>query len=179
MTISRKHQAFIDSYFLHNLNATAAYCDVYGVERRTGRTCGAQLLANPSISAEIKRRLEENTMKADEVISRLSDHARGDIGDFLDISSMGFAVDLSKANRLGKTSLIKELRQKVTTIVTKAGDEVETIQTEIKLQDQQAALALLAKYYGLLVDRTDVTNHEPVRLVEVVMPPDEASHGGD
>lgn len=170
MAISRKHQAFIDSYFLHNMNATEAYCDVYGTNRVTARTCGAQLLANPNISAEVSRRLSVNTMKADEVISRLSDHARGDMQDFLDISSMGFQVDLSKAQRLGKTNLIKEIRQKVTTIVTKSGDEVETVQTEIKLQDQQAALALLAKYHGLLVDRSDITTRVPISMVEVIVP---------
>lgn len=172
MTISRKHQAFIDSYFLHNMNATAAYVDVYGVKRESARQLGSLLLMNVDISAEIDRRISENTMKANEVIARLSDHARGDMQDFLDISGMGFQIDLSKAKELGKTHLIKEIRQKVTTIVTKAGDEVETVQTEIKLQDQQAALALLAKYHGLLVDRQDITTRVPIALVEVIVPED-------
>ena len=179
MTLSYKHQAFVDSYFLHNQNATEAYFDVYGGERESAARSGSRLLNNVEIQAEITRRLAANTMKADEVISRLSDHARGDMQDFLDVTTMGFTVDLSKAKRLGKTSLIKEIRQKVTTIVTKSGDEVETVQTEIKLQDQQAALIALAKYHGLMVDRQDITSGgEPIRMVEITVPPEPNDSGG-
>jgi hypothetical protein len=158
MGLSVKHRAFVDSLFLHNLNATEAYCDVYGSDRKTGAVNASKLLTNTNIKNEVSRRLEERAMQADEIIDRLSQHARGDMGDFLSIESMGFNIDLAKAKRLGITHLIKKVKNKTTTILTKNGDEVETNQVEIEIYDAKAALDTLAKYRGLLIDRTDITS---------------------
>lgn len=159
MSLSAKHQSFIDSLFLHNLNATEAYIDVYGVEsRKVAEVSASRLLSKDIISGEIKRRLEASAMQTDEILSRLSEHARGDMGDFLDIGSMGFNIDLAKAKELGITHLIKKVKNKTTTILTKNGDEVETNQVEIEIYDAKSALDTLAKYRGLLIDRTDITS---------------------
>ena len=73
---------------------------------------------------DAQRRLTELQASADEVIRRLSDQARGDMGDFLDISSVSFQIDLNKAKELGLTHLIKKVKQRTTTILgKKAGDE--------------------------------------------------------
>lgn len=166
MGMSYKHRAFIDSFFLHNQNATAAYCDVYGVNRESGRRLGCKLLTNIDIVAEINRRRAELGMQADEIIERLSDEARADMGDFMDIESMGAQINLYKAKQLGLTHLIKKVKQKTTTIVTKAGDEIETHQIEIELADSQAAKTILAKHRGLLVDRIENLNIDLATLTD-------------
>ena len=80
--LSAKHRTFIDELFKNNHNATKAYEITYGTENGTARANGAKLLAKTSIKSEIESRLQENTMEVNEVLSRLADHARGDIGEF-------------------------------------------------------------------------------------------------
>lgn len=82
MKLSYKHQAFIDSYFLHNQNATEAYCDVYGVDRVTGAVNGCKLLRNAKIVEQVKKRIAENTAGADEVLMTLTEIERASIGMF-------------------------------------------------------------------------------------------------
>jgi hypothetical protein len=74
-----------------------------------------------------------------------------------------------------KTKLIKKIRQKVTTYLAKneSGEDREVVETEIELYPADNALGLLAKYHGLLIDRTDITTQgEKINMVEVAVPPE-------
>ena len=82
-----KHQQFINEYIkLKCSNATEAYCIVYRCDRATARANAARLLANASISEEIQRRVDEEAMSANEVLIRMAEHGRGDIGEFINLS---------------------------------------------------------------------------------------------
>jgi phage terminase small subunit len=176
MTLSNKHKAFIDSYFLHNMNATDAYCDAYGVSRTTGRTNGAKLLANANIAAEIKDRLAEKTMSADEVLTRLTDIGRGNITDLMDVTTAGYTFELLVDDGQGgkianpKTKLIKRIRQKVTTILGKSesAEDREIIETELELYSAHDALRDLGRYHALFTDKTDLTGEVIIKTLKNV-----------
>lgn len=156
MGINTKQRAFIEEY-LRCWNATEAAKRV-GYSERTARQQGSRLLSNANISAEISTAISEKAMSADEVLKRLADMARGDMGDFLDITSMGFVVDLSGAVEKGLTHLIKKVKQRTTTSVSKDGTETEIHDIEIELYDAQAALVQLGRKHALFTDKQDITS---------------------
>jgi hypothetical protein len=98
-------------------------------------------------------------MSADEVLARLSEHARGDMGDLLGPS--GMVLDLQTAKERGLTHLIKSLNW------TQHGLRIE-------LYDAQSALVQLGKAHGLFVDRT---RHEGIENVTIrVIYGDDGTH---
>lgn len=150
-----KHAVFIEEY-LRDFNGTQAAIRA-GYSPKSAYSISSELLKNPEIAGELKRNLDERLMTADEVLKRLADMARGDMGNFLDISSMSFQLDLKKAKDLGLTHLIRRVKQRTVTAVDRDGHEEETNTIEIELYDAQQALALIARYHGLLVDRSEIT----------------------
>src|SRR3990167_7774351 len=128
--LSNKQRVFIDEY-LTDFNATRAAIRA-GYSSRTASVIGHENLRKPYLTEIIKARLAEKTLTADEVLSRLAEHARGDMGGFLDIDSMAFQIDLTKAKELGITRLIKKVRQHTTTVISKDGTESETTSIELE-----------------------------------------------
>lgn len=163
MPLTNKNQLFIAEYLIDG-NATQAAIRA-GYSEKTAYSIGARLLKNVEISAAIEAKKKERIMQADEVLSRLSDIASGDISDLMDFTSVGFTFSLTTKNEDGKlvpnpkTKLIKRVKQKVTTYSSRKedGEDREVIETEIELLDQQTALNTLAKHHKLLVDRTELS----------------------
>ena len=148
MALSSKNRKFVIEY-VQCWNATKA-ADRAGYAHP--RQAGSRLLSNVDIQAEIQRHLEENAMTAGEVLKRLGDHARGDMGDFLDIGDDGsVAIDLSRAKKVGQTALIKKF-----TKTTRTFKDETTEQVAVELYDAQAALQLIGKHLGLFSDKIDV-----------------------
>ncbi len=163
MGLTSKQQLFLSEYLI-DFNATKA-AQRAGYSERTAYSIGQELLKKPEIQAEIKRKLDEKAMKSDEILQKLTEIARGDMGDYLDVSSMAFQIDLAKAKELGKLHLIKRVRQKTTTICKDGGEDVEQNQIDIELLDQLKALEMLAKYHGLLVDKHEIKTSGPVEII--------------
>lgn len=136
-----RHQQFINEY-LECWNATEAYRRVYPESSDdAARAHGARLVANGNVAAAIKQRVKEKAMSADEVLLRLAEHGRGDIGDFMEMS----AADIKKNK---KTRLIQKLTVTKTRIKTaQAETESETI--KIEMYSAQQALKLLGEAHGL------------------------------
>lgn len=149
--LTAKQRAFVDCFIVHR-NATRAAREA-GYSEASVRQIGSENLSKPYILAAIDSRLNELTLSANEVLKRLTDHAMGDIGDFLDVTSMGYTIDLKKAKEAKKTHLIKKIKQTVTTITQPDGIEKETIYTELELHDSQSALVWIGKHYKLFSDR--------------------------
>lgn len=154
MSLNDKQRAFVEEY-LQCWNATEA-------ARRVGyahpNKQGPRLLVKVGVQELKEQRISEKAMSADEVLLRLAEHARGNMGDFIDIESMSFSLNLQKAKELGLTHLIKKVKDRVVMTSNKDGEETETHTLEIELYDAKSALDTLAKYHGLLVDRTDITS---------------------
>ena len=153
MGFTNRQRLFVEEY-LTCWNATEA-------ARRAGfaypNNNAKRLMLNNGVQELIKQRLSEKAMSADEVWTRLAEHARGDIGEFMDIESMSFDLDLAKAKDKNLTHLIKKVKQRTITTM-KGEEETETNIIEIELYDAQAALVQLGRKHGLFIDKTDITS---------------------
>jgi phage terminase small subunit len=163
--LSNKRMAFVNEYLV-DFNATQAAIRA-GYSEKTAQAQSSRLLSNVIVSDEIKAHLDEKAMSADEVLTRLADMARSDMGDFLDISPMSFQVDLNKAKELRLTKLIKKVKLHTTTTLSKDGVETETHTIETELYDAQAALVQLGRYHKLFTDKTDITSDGKNIIFEV------------
>jgi len=161
VALSEKHRAVADEY-LRCFNRRQAYRAAYPDTSDTVASSNSwRLWQNPEMQKYISQRLAETAMSADEVLMRLAEQARGDIGDYLTTAPNGIdiVVDLPKAIDANKSRLIKKLTQKRT---TRTRDDVveEDVVTSIEMYDAQAALGLIGKKHGLFVDRSENRNYD-------------------
>ena len=147
--LTRKNQVFIDEYLRCFNGAEAARRAGYSEKR--ARTTAAELMAESSISEQIQARLSEMHMSADEALKRLSDMARGDIGQFMD--RLG-SLDIQAARDAGLTPLIKKIKQRTITKIGKTDndDDTEIHDLEIELYSAKDAIDTILKVGGKLKD---------------------------
>src|SRR5262245_1998959 len=159
--LSDKQRAFIEHY-LTCWNASEAARRA-GYSAKTAASIGHENLTKPEIAHAIDARLAELKMSADEVLTRLADHARCSLEDFL---SPGGNLDLAKARDGGKLHLIKKHRE--TRRYFKGELSEETV--EIELHDAQAALVHLGKHHKLFTDKQEISGPDgsaiPIRPVD-------------
>ena len=132
-----RERLFVEEY-LRGWNANeAARRAGYG----TPEKAAPRVLHRPSVQAAIRQRISEKAMSADEVLLRLAEMARGDMGDFL---TDGGSINIAKAREAGKLHLVKSF--------TEAGDKSGA---RIELYDAQAALEKVGKALGLFKERVE------------------------
>lgn len=136
MGLNQKQQAFVDHYFIHNLNAPDA-AEAAGYPRHKAY----KLIKVPAIQAEIRERLAARRMSADEALDRLMSLARASLADLIVIrrnedGTEQAHIDLVKAMRNGSIHFIQELDPK------KNGYKV-------KMVDQMKALFKILQVAGL------------------------------
>ena len=157
MALTNKQRVFVNEY-LRCWNATEAALRA-GYSSRSARQIGQQNLSKHDISAEIQSRLQEIHMSADEALALLADHARGDIGEFMDVSQMGFNLQLldEEGNRKN-TRVIKKIKQKTTTFIAKkeSDEDREVHEIELELYDAQAAIDKVLRVSGKYKDTLDL-----------------------
>lgn len=168
-TLSGMQRRFLVEYLsAERPNATAA---AEKVGYKTPNKQGPRLLKNPKIREAIDEYFHTYEMSAREVIARLSDQARGSLGDFLDIEDgRDPALSLARAKREGKLHLLKKYKQKRVTFVNKDDEETVTEWIEVELHDPQAALVHVGRYHGLFTDRTDITSGGEVIKPNIYLP---------
>ena len=174
--LTNKQKKFVEEY-LRDFNATQAALRS-GYSPKTARSIGAENLTKPDILAAI----DERIMSANEAAARLTDIARGDIADLMDITTMGYTFRLIEENDDGErvvnphTKLIKKIKQKVTTIMPRneSGDEREIVETELELYNAHEAQRDILKYRGKLIDRSEVTGKDggPIQHNVLIYVPD-------
>lgn len=150
-TLSAKQQLFIDEY-LKCWNATeaarlAGYKGSYSVLGVTGH----DNLKNPKIAEVIQARLAESAMSADEVLMRLAEQARVNIGEFFTDS-----LNVNEQRIKQKGHLVKSLTW------TQYGPKVE-------LHDAQSALVNLGKHHGLFTDKIEIKLTKEVERILTVI----------
>lgn len=136
---SAKEKAWLEEYFV-DFNATAAARrvgykspNVRGPEKKT------------KFAEEIKARLDEKVMTADEALAELSDMARLDLSPYVYYARGLILVDTDELKAAGLGPMIKGVKN------TRDGPQVE-------FYDKQRALEMIAKHHGLLTDHVDVTS---------------------
>lgn len=177
-----KWRLFVDEYFKLNLNATRAYRAVFSTNNdNTAAVESSRLLRKPNVKAEIERRLKESQMEADEVLYSLTQQARGDLGEFFKlVEEWTFyplpsydIIDVKEVNddtdpdnpvkrvsywvRHIALDMDKVIDPRYSHLLHKFSDSPKN-GLGIEIYNKQTALQTLAKYHGLLVDRTDITS---------------------
>jgi phage terminase small subunit len=139
VALTAKEQKFAEEY-VRCLNASEAARRA-GYDAKYARQIGSENLTKLDIRAEIERLLEEVAMSPGEVVARLSDQARGDMGDYLKPGrGSSVAVDLKAALDAGLMRRAKKI---------KIG------RVTVELYDSQRALAKLADIWGLVRTESD------------------------
>jgi len=162
--LKKAHEVFISEY-LKCFNGTEAYSRAYPKAKRdSARANAAELLAKPSIKAEIDRRLAEVHMSADEALKLQADIARGDITEFF--TPYG-NLDFEKLRTSGSGRLVKKIKQKTVTKIGKGerDEDTEVLETEIELYPADAAQERILKISGKYKDESEM----PTNVIKVVV----------
>jgi len=177
MNLTGKQQKFVNEYLL-DYNATQAALRA-GYSPKTAYSIGNENLKKPEIIEAVRQK----TMDSAEVLANLTDIAKGNITDLMDVTTSGFTLELMYKNQQGElvikpqSKLIKKIKQKVTTILGKkqSDEDREIVETEIELYSAQEALVTLGKYHKLFTDKLDVTsNGKDVTTINVKLLDDES-----
>lgn len=114
-----------------------------------------QIRKRPHIQAAMAEEMKGIAMSAEEVLHRLSQHARGNMLDFVhfpDDADMEPEVSLHKARDEGQMHLVKDYVHEEVISTREDGKETRTIRHKIKLYDAQSALVHLGRYHSLFKD---------------------------
>lgn len=149
--LTGKQKAFIVAYCSNGMNGvraarSAGYAGSYSVLGNVA----SENLKNPKIRKAIDAHFKRIAMGKDEVLARLTEIARGDLGDVLNKDG---TFDIQAARRRGKSYLIKEQKIEEKFIPQEGKDDIVIRTVTIKIHDAHAALNTLAKYHGMLIDR--------------------------
>lgn len=141
--LTTKQRLFVEAY-LADPNATAAARKAgYKGNQNTLKQVGAENLAKPYIAALVEKRVASAAMTADEVLRRLTEHARASLFDVVDADGV---FDLDAARKAGKDHLLKKFKVNYTK---------EGMSREYEIHDPQAALVHLGRYHKLFTDKTE------------------------
>jgi phage terminase small subunit len=145
--LTEKQKRFCEEYLI-DFNATAAY-------RRAGYKCSdksananaARLIANDSIQrhlSSIRNKTGNSTgVTLERTLQELAYVAYGRVTDVLSFSDSGMTVKNSD-------TLPDEVVAAIASVdMTESGGEYPTIKKSVKLHNKVAALALLAKFFGI------------------------------
>jgi len=162
VALSIKHRLFVDEY-LQCWSAAEAYRRAYPkAAKSTSWTNGSLLLRKTEVRAAIETRLREKHMSADEVLGRLSDHAKASLEPFMEIGKDGFvSFDFSSKEARAHLSLLKRVKTKRTRRVEGQGEDAEEWedeQVEMEVVDAQSALEKLGKHHKLFNDKLEVVH---------------------
>lgn len=163
MALTNKQRIFIAEYLV-DLNATRAAIAA-GYSENSARVIGCENLTKPDIKQEIDAAIQERLMKADEVLMRLAEHARGDIGDLL--TDDGESIDWQKAKKARKTHLVKKVSIRTERRTIGDDKEVETETRSIELYDAQGALVQIGRHHKLFAEKIEVTGKDGKDLIPI------------
>jgi phage terminase small subunit len=180
--LTNKQKVFVEAY-LRTWNASEAARQA-GYSERTAGSQGHELLKKPEIQEEIERRLEELTMSAPEVLARLTEHARSDLGVFFKTIEEWTEYPLPSYEVIDAKEVIEPAEEgkepekhtlywvrhvaldmdKLTQpeyshLVRKFKDSPKD-GLSVELYDAQAALKLLGQKHGLFKDKLELSGKD-------------------
>lgn len=181
--LTDKQAAFIDHYLMCLDGTEAAARAKYKGNRVTLAAVAYENLRKPYIREEIDRRLKSRTMKADEVLYRLDQQARADVGAFFKIVEEWTFYPLPTYDILDAEEIIDKTdpekpRERITYLVRRVAIDTDKLVDpryshllhkvsdtargglQLELYDKQKALVQLGKHYALF---TDKVKHEDWR----------------
>lgn len=154
-----KQKAFVDEYIANGFNGTRAVLEVYATtDPRTASSMATENLGKPYIKELVRRYFELKGAARDEVVARIAQQARGDIGDILKVDEDAGVVEVSLqlAKDLNLTHLIKRVKQNKRTEKREDGQEIHYTDTTVELYSSATALDKLARIHGLFKDNLNL-----------------------
>lgn len=156
MALTGKQELFVNAY-LQCWNATeAARRAGYAGTDESLAVIGSNNLRKVKIAERINERLKANAMDADEVLSRLADIARGDMGDFIHPESL--SIDIQQGN----TRLVKKIKY---VVYSTDDDQTETV--EFEMYSALDALKQLAKVHSLVSNKLVIEDWRKEVLADI------------
>lgn len=158
-SLDNRQREFLENYLTHFNGTRAAKAAGYGGPKaalQTVRALASKTLAHPTIQELLRRRWAEQAMTSAEVLARMAEIARGDIGDFLMKYRGKIRVDPDAV--LGDKSFVVKRWQR-----TSRGESIE-------LHDSLSALIQIGKNIGLFTERIDLNNRSAQVEVHFYMP---------
>ena len=140
MALTGKKRLFVDYMFICNFNQTEA-AKRAGYSEASAHNQGSRLMKNDEVLRAIEERMKATKMEADEVLYRMSAHARGSIDDVIDDNG-NFSI--IKARDTGQIHLIKSI-----TLTEFEGENFSKKEVKFEMYDAQSALAQMMKVYSL------------------------------
>jgi hypothetical protein len=187
VTLSNKQRVFVETY-VRTWNATQSAIAA-GYPEQSAYSQGSRLLKNVEVKAEIALRLEDLTMSPAEVLARLTNHARGDMGVFFKVTDEWVefplpsyevvdAKEVPDPDDEGETKtfylvrhvtidLEKLMDPRYSHLIRKFSDSAKN-GLSVELYDAQAALKLLGQQHGLFKEKVEVSGNVGVQVLEVV-----------
>ena len=170
--------AFVAAYFEENMNGTRAYMKLHPkASYESAKATASVVLTNLNIRAEIKRRLNERAMSAEEAIYRLGEIGRADLFPFIRIDDEGFVYfNFSDPDAKRYLFLIKKIKTKRERRIEGKGEDAEEWEgewVEVELHDAHAAIRDILKLHGKFIEKMDVTSDGkplPAAVVNVYLP---------
>ena len=159
--LSPKRRKFASEYVKNGFNGVQAiYAAGYQQGYNSARTEAWRLLTNADVKRYIKacvrKMVSDDVMTAQEVLQRLSKHARASLADVL-TDDGEFNLQAAKDNH--SDDLLKKLK------VRKLKDG--SVEHEYEIHDPQNALVQMARVHKLLTDKVEQTNKpEESHIVE-------------
>lgn len=150
MALTVKQELFVSEYLKH-FNATKAALDA-GYSPKTAYSIGWQNLRKVEIAEVVSQRLAESAMSADEVLMRLAQHGRADMGQWM---SDDGELDIAAMKRDGATHLLHKVKRTERSGVSPSGTEWSNVTVEVELQPAQPALTLIGKHHKLFTDSVE------------------------
>lgn len=147
-------------------NATrAALLAGFGSNANSAGVFAFRLLRKVKIREAIDAKLDEIAMTEEEVLLRISQRAASSAEHFIifhrpESPDALPSLDLTKAKRRGQLGSLKKLKTTRT-----SGDHPQEV-TEVEIHDALPALALLAKFHGLLDPKPSNGGDDPEALRE-------------
>jgi phage terminase small subunit len=168
--LTPRQRRFCEEYLV-DLNASAAARRA-GYSVTTAYSIGQENLKKPEIAVEIQRHMEARSKRteitADQVITELGKIAFANMLNYITIQDDGTAVvDFSMVDR-DQGAVMREVT--IETYAEGRGDDTQTVKRiKFALYDKKGALELLARHFGLLVDRVearvDVNAEDPASVL--------------
>lgn len=156
-SLSPKQQRFVAEYLV-DLNATQAAIRA-GYSRRTAEQQGPRLLGNAGVATAIQsgqaKKLDSLEFDAQRILQELGRLALVDMRSFFDEFGNFKAIkDLTPAQGAALASFEVIKKNAV------AGDGAVDVIHKFKVWDKTKALDTLAKHFGLLIDRVQISGDE-------------------
>lgn len=156
-----KQKAFVDEYLI-DLNATQAAIRA-GYSERTARQTGAENLSKPDIQAAIQQaqdaRSGRTKVTADLVVLELARIAFSDVTHY--VVGDGGHLGLTESADTLATRAVQSVKQRRKTY-KQGKEDVEEIDTEIRLWSKTSALDMLGKHLGMFGPKG--TEEDPMHL---------------